>query len=197
VPQACSSKNLTQKEFITSSIKHREKEKAMFRASTANFTTSRPALSVAIITRIGPVLTTTTTFLSYQWYRNGTAITGATNQNYTMMANGSYSIKVTDSNGCGANSNTIVANVGIESFPISNAGVNFYPNPANEQIWLENAVGGIVAIHNIIGEKILSANVNDKKQVLNIASLLPGVYTLRAIMDDGSIWTQRLIKEKQ
>jgi gliding motility-associated-like protein len=39
---------------------------------------------------------------SYQWYQNGTAISGATSQNYTPTAAGTYSVDVTN-NGCTSN----------------------------------------------------------------------------------------------
>jgi len=39
---------------------------------------------------------------SYQWYQNGTAIGGATSQNYTPTAAGTYSVDVTN-NGCTSN----------------------------------------------------------------------------------------------
>jgi hypothetical protein len=45
---------------------------------------------------------------SYQWYANGTAITGATSATYTANASGNYSVTVTNANGCSATSSATV-----------------------------------------------------------------------------------------
>ena len=41
---------------------------------------------------------------SYQWYLNGNSITNATAQNYVVNTAGDYSVSITNSNGCNANS---------------------------------------------------------------------------------------------
>ncbi len=50
-------------------------------------------------TAAGHVLTVTGTYTSYQWYRNGAIISGATNNNYTYTTGGNFQIRV-DSGGC-------------------------------------------------------------------------------------------------
>ncbi|MBQ9101422.1 MAG: InlB B-repeat-containing protein [Paludibacteraceae bacterium] len=75
-------------------------------------------------------------FTSYQWYKNGEEIPGATNQFYCELGglNGNYSVKVTSTNGnelfiCGLECEYILP-------PFS---ISAYPNPAkaNEEITLE------------------------------------------------------------
>jgi hypothetical protein len=46
----------------------------------------------------------TQVFSSYQWYRNGSIISGATDQNYDAIVPGTYTVKVTDGTGCQATS---------------------------------------------------------------------------------------------
>ncbi|MCX7831011.1 MAG: hypothetical protein N2445_08150, partial [Acidobacteria bacterium] len=48
------------------------------------------------------VVLSTQQYSSYQWYRDGSPISGATSQNYTATSSGSYTVFVTDSYGCSA-----------------------------------------------------------------------------------------------
>src|SRR5205085_10362708 len=48
----------------------------------------------------GSILLTSSSNSGNQWYRNGTAIGGATSNTYTATASGSYTVKFTDGNGC-------------------------------------------------------------------------------------------------
>jgi hypothetical protein len=47
-------------------------------------------------------LLSTQSFFSYQWYRNGSVITGATAQTYNALTVGTYTVVVTAANGCAA-----------------------------------------------------------------------------------------------
>ncbi len=54
---------------------------------------------------------------SYQWNRNGTAVSGATTASYTATSSGSYTLNLTNSNGC---SNTSAArNVVVNPLPVA------------------------------------------------------------------------------
>jgi len=62
----------------------------------------------------GFILTSSITAVSYQWNLNGNPILNATGQSWTAVANGSYTITITDSLGCTATSSPyIIAGVGI------------------------------------------------------------------------------------
>lgn len=52
------------------------------------------------ILQSGNDLSVAAIYTTYQWYLDGNPIGGATNPNYTMTANGTYSVVVTNSNGC-------------------------------------------------------------------------------------------------
>jgi hypothetical protein len=43
-------------------------------------------------------------YSTYQWYKDGSILSGATSQGYTATASGSYTVQVTDGNGCQATS---------------------------------------------------------------------------------------------
>jgi hypothetical protein len=61
-------------------------------------------------------LSATAGFVAYQWKLNGSAISGANASNtYTAVANGTYTVEVTDANGCKGISNAVnVTGVGID-----------------------------------------------------------------------------------
>ncbi|REJ63930.1 MAG: hypothetical protein DWQ21_01505 [Bacteroidetes bacterium] len=68
-------------------------------------------------------LTATAGMSSYQWYANGTAITGATNATYTANAAGNYSVSVVDANGCSdISSNYGITNAAAPVATITNSG---------------------------------------------------------------------------
>ncbi|MFY7965255.1 MAG: PKD domain-containing protein, partial [Chitinophagaceae bacterium] len=66
-------------------------------------TPSQPTISASGPTTIcngGSVDLTSTLATSYQWYLNGSPISGATNQTYTASSNGNYTVVVTNASGC-------------------------------------------------------------------------------------------------
>jgi len=62
---------------------------------------------------------------SYQWYANGTAISGATSATYTANASGNYSVSVVDANGCSdISTNYVITNAAPPTATITNSGSN-------------------------------------------------------------------------
>lgn len=79
------------------------------------------------VTLSGTTLTSSSA-TSNQWYLNGTAITGATDQTYTATASGEYTVVVTNASGCYSTSDaTTVTLVGMEN--LEQFGIEIYPNP--------------------------------------------------------------------
>jgi|GEM_PF-2145019 len=65
-----------------------------------NYITFNQGLPVPVLTLSGTVLSTTATATSYQWYRNGTVISGATSPSYNLTLDGTYKLVITNTNGC-------------------------------------------------------------------------------------------------
>ncbi len=87
-----------------------------------------PLPAIPVITFINDTLATDSAS-SYQWYLNGIAISGATDQSYNPVANGLYSVTVTSAAGCSATSEQFDV-FGLGSNVIAgNALLSVYPNP--------------------------------------------------------------------
>ncbi|MEP1486966.1 MAG: T9SS type A sorting domain-containing protein [Algibacter sp.] len=75
--------------------------------------------------------------------------------------------------------------------------INFYPNPANENITITNnkKINAGIEIYNVLGKKVLQTEHNTiKEQTINLSSLKSGVYLVQ-ITAEGNHITKRLIKQ--
>lgn len=74
-----------------------------------------------------------------------------------------------------------------------------FPNPAQNELNLDLAydirwVGSTVRITNVMGQPVLTAQINSKMFKMNISSLRPGVYFLTSQKEDGEKMMFRFIK---
>jgi hypothetical protein len=129
---------------------------------------------------------TTQSFAGYQWQLNGNNIAGATSQNYTATANGSYVVAVTDANGCQGTSTAVnIAGVGINA-TIADAQYNIYPNPVLHSLHIDVTNDSEVeaTIVTLNGQKI--ANYRFLKSIeISTELWAQGVYLLRIQSNDG------------
>jgi hypothetical protein len=130
----------------------------------------------------GNVFITFLTGVSYQWYLNGNAISGAINNLYTANQSGTYKLCVTDSNGCFNCSDSLVFNfTGISSNNLSEF-VNVYPNPNDGtfQIKLNSFIADdVVQIINTLGQIVYEEKISNTNQLTIQSKLEQGVYYLR------------------
>jgi len=117
----------------------------------------------------------TGTFASYQWNLNGAAISGATNQSYIPTQGGSYTVTVTNSNGCTATSVPYNYNVGVPNVPAQTA-VAVYPNPANDQVHISASFEVNVTITDLQGKTLIQQN---KATNIDLKNLPAGVYLMQ------------------
>jgi hypothetical protein len=73
----------------------------------------------------GTVVLTSTNATGNVWYKNGTVISGANGQSYTASQTGSYTVAVSNSNGCSFNATTSVTVANIPSAPTGNPTQSF------------------------------------------------------------------------
>lgn len=151
----------------------------------SNFiTVIAPSLNAAFTVN-GNVLTASTIALGYQWYFNNIAIQGATGSVLTAMQTGSYTLMVTDSNGCTDLSLPMVVS-GINSATVNNSIVSVYPNPNHGEFTVAmNAVKSgnwSIKVFNLLGkiclqdEWLVTSGASYKK--LNLENVPKGLYFL-------------------
>ena len=126
------------------------------------------------ITRTGSDLSTGA-FPFYQWYYNGTPISGATSQFYTATANGSYTVQVKGTNGCvGESAPEVITNVGIEE--VRNNEFSVYPNPAESIIYINSGESNYsICLKSLTGKTI---GQFDNVKEFNVSHLSKGMYVI-------------------
>ncbi len=132
-------------------------------------------------------LYTTLSGIGYQWYYNGSAITGATYSMYEPTQNGNYVVEVTDANGCTGSS---------QIFSLLNLGVNQLKGSGSMSIKWNSATGKLfvnandkavssVSIVDYSGKVILNSKLDNAGEEIDLNALPDGVYF--AVANNGSV----------
>lgn len=113
----------------------------------------------------------TGTGLTYQWKQNGTAIAGATANNYTAVANGSYTVTVANANNCKATATaqTVVVNP-LPTATIAVSGMTLSVGSFSTYQWYKNnqAITGATAqTYTVTQNGIYYAAVTDNNGCVN------------------------------
>jgi hypothetical protein len=124
---------------------------------------------------------------TYNWIPQG-----GTNQTLTGLNPGTYSVTVTDSNGCPVGSLYTVGNsVGIKD-PVSNSTFSISPNPASDVISItktfNSPVSAVVTVTNMLGQNVMTlhSGVSEKlHSTLDISSLPAGIYYVTILSPEG------------
>ena len=140
---------------------------------------------------------TTQSYVAYQWQLNGNNIAGATTQNYTAIAYGSYAVLVTDGNGCqGTSAAMNISGVGINSISQNDLLFNIHPNPATSVLRITcNTQGPIQARVLSATGQLVSGFQFVNTINLNIEDYAQGVYIIQCIDKNGHTSLKRFVKE--
>jgi hypothetical protein len=130
--------------------------------------------------------------VSQHWYLNNNAITNATDSVYIAIQAGSYTVQITDTNGCTAVSNPVII-TGINNLTEPN--ISLYPNPTNDK-WLltvENSLlGSKLTVFDDNGKIVYESQISNLKTGINF-NAASGIYLLRISGDNVSV-VRRLVK---
>jgi hypothetical protein len=86
-----------------------------------------------VVTISNDSLISSSGYINYQWYLNGSQISGANDSVYQFTQNGNYYVEVSDSNGCTSQSPVITINsVNINAFSLEQY-ASTYPNPLTDE----------------------------------------------------------------
>jgi N-acetylneuraminic acid mutarotase len=122
---------------------------------------------------------------AYQWYYNGSIIAGATDSFYVFSSGGTYSVQISDGNGCNVLSNGFPESV--KEIGSSESQFVIYPNPVQEaliirHLSLRKEVS--IEIYDVLGEKVISQPLNQPQTVIDVSHLNDGIYFLRIDSDN-------------
>ena len=156
-----------------------------------------PSLAPVSITVNNSLLTanSTGTPLSYQWFLNGSPISGEINQTLSVTQNGSYTVEVTYSFGCATSSAYVYTNGTSGIIELKNA-VKIYPNPVKSTLTVDFSISGDkkILISDINGREILKTSTELNTLNLDCKELKPGYYLLNSEINGANCKTQ-FIKE--
>jgi hypothetical protein len=115
---------------------------------------------------------------TYQWINCSTGnsnVSGAINQTFTPVINGSYAVTVTY-NGCTATSScTTISNVGIEEYQLINP-ISVSPNPSTSQFNFNGLLGdNTIQVTDIMGRVLLTEKINTENHTIKL-NAAQGIY---------------------
>ena len=112
----------------------------------------------------------TGTFLSYQWFLNGVPIPGATGPCTPISSNGSYTVQVTDSTGCGGMGGPLIL-TGTENAVLGAFAV--YPIPARDilhvQIFQPTSEAGMAMLYDLSGKMVRKWPIESSSTALSFS----------------------------
>ena len=132
--------------------------------------------SVPVISQSNDTLFSNVSALSYQWYNGGNPVSGATDSIYIADSSGTYSVLITDLNGCVSVSDPV--NVVITAMhEIPGRQFYVYPNPSSGTIHFSSPLHSL-QLRNVFGQIVKSEKTSTG--VLYIGDLSDGVYYLHS-----------------
>jgi hypothetical protein len=131
------------------------------------------------ISRDGMTLRATAGFATYQWYREGVAIPGATSDTYTVTQDGLYYVEVGDGSPCTSRSNAIVIG-STDVAEESGSSIRVYPNPTDGMMTIDGATldQQRVVVIDALGRMVLSTTVTGTSVLLDLGQLPVGPYAV-------------------
>jgi hypothetical protein len=157
--------------------------------------------AVPVITLAGNVFTSTAA-ASYQWYRNGVAISGAFNQTYTATESGLYRVDVSFVGGCSLSSNEL----NFTLTPVTNVdpneiGLIVSPNPTstgqfNIQLETRTKANLYISLVNTMGQKVYQYSISNfigrLSQPVKPGKLSAGIYYLQ-VQHDKKMYVKKIV----
>lgn len=168
------------------------------RVTTGNCGTTSAPVQVTSRTAPAPIVTVTNgsylstgVYATYQWKRNGVNVPNGTGQNHPAAYDGSYTVTVTDVNGCISTSEPVkVTSLSVKGSAMPK--VVIHPNPATTVVNIDAPIPVIIRLTSMEGKVILTEN---KATSIDISRLPAGLYMIRVSdMDNNLLKVERFSK---
>ncbi len=144
----------------------------------------------------------------YKWLKGGATISGATNQNYTATATGTYKVIVTASNGCSKTSGgkKVTKSCKEDVVQLLLSSFTLYPNPSDGwfmvELELQNNFSGTASlvVANTLGQNIFKQEIPvtggrlTEKLYLG-KEISAGMYVVKVIVDNEVFTAQMVINK--
>lgn len=138
-----------------------------------SITVTANPLPVPVITANGNVLDAGS-FATYQWALDGQDIAGAQSATYSYIQDGSYTVTVTDANGCEGTSAAYNTTTSVSSVS-GKDGISIYPNPAKTAVYFDTPYKMNVSLTDVNGRVVLKQCATNS---IDVSALANGVYML-------------------
>jgi len=136
----------------------------------------------------------TGTYATYQWFKNGVAIPGATSNNVAYGTNADvFIVVVSDGNGCTDTSAAYIVPGDVKVVdPQSAINVKIYPNPVSSILHIDAPVKVFVSVASMDGKVLMERR---EAITLNVDQLAPGMYMIMVYDDnDALLKTDKFVK---
>jgi PKD repeat protein len=145
-----------------------------------------PAPQTPTVIQMSGYLATYIIANSFQWYLNGSPISGATLNTYVPTVDGYYSVWAANGNCMTSSQSLLISVLGLKEFTSVFSNITIGPNPTKDELYLtfENSINEEISyeIQNNLGQKIVSASIkptSGNKVKIATNSLSNGVYFLK------------------
>jgi uncharacterized repeat protein (TIGR03803 family) len=161
---------------------------------------TKPTVSLVFVNRYRLI---SSSAVGNQWYLNGVAIVGATNQSWDVANAGIYKVQVKVEDCLSELSNefsideSLIITGDIKNYSITNS-IEVFPSPVND--WLTISFGDTqgkkeVSIYQLDGRSKDLQNANGGEAKFDVADYSAGIYIVK-VLTDNSVKMLRFIKEQ-
>ena len=129
-------------------------------------------------TGFGAVTSNVVNATNFNWYLDNVLLNFANMPTVNCIGDGVYSI-IANNNNCSDTLASFVSCIVSDVNEISNTGLNFYPNPAKENITIEiapNETLKTITLYDVTGKQLKQTFANSNKVILNLSNLSKGYY---------------------
>ncbi len=154
--------------------------------STVVFSLTLDPVEKPVITIDGFRLGTAIPYTTYQWFKDGVLIPGATDASFTVSDNGDYSVVGSNTRGCLDTSDiySVTNTGGIGNMQPLADDIKVYPNPSDDVVFIQSPIPVNVVLTDMEG-RIISATKNTHQ--ISLKGLATGIYLVHMTDSRGTL----------